>query len=157
MKFLPICNDGPYYSHNFLDEAEQLDPSDLTAIAGLMEPCLLKGKGNWFDLVIARANQLLLQFPQGRWTPWFHYAAARGHAAKLAYSDPADIADDGPHRLTADAQRGERLAAIDHFRSFVIAAPDAPESVFAWQEAWRLLGGLPPTAPGFGCGCECCE
>ena len=155
LKFAPYCpQDGPVYSHNLRADAERIDPTELSSFACLIDICRLPGKNNWTDRAIAKGSLLLIHFPESKWTPWFHYAVARAHAIKLAYADPAEVADDGPHPLSEDVQRGERLAAIDHFRAFLRLAPGVPEAVFAWQEAWKLLAGLPPDGGGFGCGCE---
>ena len=43
------------------------------------------------------------------------------------------------------AMRQQRTAAIEHFEDFIGARPDSPESVFAWQEAWRP--GRTPAQP----------
>jgi hypothetical protein len=49
----------------------------------------------------------------------------------------------------------ERAAAVRDFGFFIRERPADPESVDAWQTAWRLLAGLSPVSEGFGPGdCE---
>jgi hypothetical protein len=150
--------DGPTYSHNFRDQAEKLDPQgpagELAGLASLAYPCFLKGARPWPDLVVEKGEKLLGEFPPDQWTPWVHFAVARAHAAKLSFAYPDHPAEDGNFPLTRAAMERERHAAIEHFERFIEQKPDAAESVFAWQEAWRLLAGLPPSQIHFGCDCE---
>ena len=150
--------DGPSYSHNFRDQAEKLDPQgpagELAGLASLAYPCSLKGARPWPDLVVEKGEKLLGEFPPDQWTPWVHFAIARAHAGKLSFAYPDHPPEDGNFPLTRAAMERERHAAIEHFERFIEQKPDAPESVFAWQEAWRLLAGLPPSQIHFGCGCE---
>ncbi|MBZ5601923.1 MAG: hypothetical protein LAO79_06425 [Acidobacteriia bacterium] len=148
-KFRPICpQDGPVYAHNFLDDAE----AELAVILNLANPCLLKGRDGWPDRAIERGEQFLREFPASEWVPWIEFAVARAHAIKLAGPIGDDPGQTTP--LTSAAARQERSAAIEQFRRFLAAKPDAPESLFARQEAWRLFAGLPPSPIHFGCGCE---
>ncbi len=160
-KFGTICpQDGPTYLHNFLEQAVQLDPrgpaGELAAILRLANPCLLRrllrGRGDWPDLAIARGKEFLRDFPTSAWTPWVGYAIARAHTIKLAGPVGDDPGQSYP--LTAAAAKRERAEAIDSFKRFIKQKPEEPESVLAWQEAWRLLAGLPPTLVHFGCCCE---
>ncbi len=158
-KFVKICpQDGPVYSHNFREEAEQIDPKglggELAGLLSLADPCSLKGDHSWPDLLTAKGERLLSAFPADRWTPWIEYLMARAHAAKLSFAYPGGDPEGEPAALTPDAMRHEREAAIQSFRRFLQARPDTAESLFAWQEDWRLLAGLPPSALHFGCGCE---
>ena len=158
-RFRAICpQDGPSYSHNFRDQAEKLDPQgpagELAGLASLALPCFLKGARPWPDLVVEKGEKLLGEFPPDQWTPWFHFAVARAHAVKLSFAYPDHPPEDGNFPLTRAAMERERHAAIEHFERFIEQKPDAAESVFAWQEAWRLLAGLPPSQIHFGCGCE---
>jgi hypothetical protein len=154
-----VCpQDGPAYSHNFRDQAEKLDPQgpagELAALASLSAPCSLKGARPWPDLLIEKSERLLGAFPSDQWTPWFHFAIARAHAVRLSFAYPDHPPEDGSFPLTRAAIERERRAAVEHFERFIEQKPEAPESVFAWQEAWRLLAGLPPSRIQFGCGCE---
>jgi hypothetical protein len=150
--------DGAVYSHNFRDQAEKLDPQgpagELAGMASLAYPCSLKGARPWHDLFIAKGEKLLGEFPSDQWTPWFHFAIARAHAVKLSFAYPDHPPEDGNFPLTRPAMVRERHAAVEHFERFIDQKPEAPESVFAWQETWRLLAGLPPSQIHFGCGCE---
>jgi hypothetical protein len=150
--------DGAFYSHNFRDQAEKLDPQgpagELAGIASLAYPCSLKGTRPWHDLVVEKGERLLGEFPPDQWTPWVHFAVARAHAVKLSFAYPDHPPEDGNFPLTRAAMARERRAAVEQFERFIEQKPDAPESVFAWQEAWRLLAGLPPSQIHFGCGCE---
>jgi hypothetical protein len=150
--------DGAFYSHNFRDQAEKLDPQgpagELAGIASLAYPCSLKGARPWHDLFIEKAEKLLSEFPSDQWTPWVHFALARAHAVKLSFAYPDHPPEDGNFPLTRAAMERERHAAVEHFERFIERKPDASESVFAWQEAWRLLAGLPPSQIHFGCDCE---
>ena len=154
----PVPKDGPTYSHNFRDQAEKLDPQgpagELAGLASLAYPCSLKGARPWPDLLIEKGEKLLGEFPPDQWTPWVHFAVARAHAVKLSFAYPDHPPEDGNFPLTRAAMERERHAAVEHFERFIEQKPDAPESVFAWQEAWRLLAGLPPSQIHFGCGCE---
>ena len=152
--------DGPAYSNNFRRQAESLDPQgpagELAGLSSLEDPCSLKGMRPWHDLAIEKAEGLLKRFPEDEWTPWFHYVIARAHAVKLSYAYPGgDPEGDGLALPLKPAEMlHERAAAIEHFREFLEARPDDPQSVFAWQETWRLLAGLPPSMIHFGCSCE---
>jgi len=139
--------DGPDYTHNFREQAEGLDPrgpaGELAGLVSLADPCFLKGSRAWPDLLIEKGIKMLAAFPPSMWTPYVHFALARAHAAKLSFAVPGGGADGG-----------ERSAAISQFRYFLGQKPDAHESLFAWQEAWRLLAGLPPSRIQFGCSGE---
>jgi hypothetical protein len=154
----PCSKDGPTYSHNFRDQAEKLDPQgpagELAGLVSLADPCSLKGARPWPDLVVEKGEKLLGAFPPDQWTPWFHFAIARAHAVKLSFAYPDHPPEDGNFPLTRAAMGRERRAAVEQFERFIAQKPDAAESVFAWQEAWRLLAGLPPSQIHFGCGCE---
>jgi hypothetical protein len=154
----PCSKDGPTYNHNFRDQAEKLDPQgpagELAGLASLAAPCSLKGARPWPDLVVEKGERLLGAFPPDQWTPWVHFAIARAHAVKLSFAYPDHPPEDGSFPLTRAAMQRERRAAVERFERFIEQKPDAPESVFAWQEAWRLLAGLPPSQIHFGCGCE---
>ena len=154
----PCSKDGPTYSHNFRDQAEKLDPQgpagELTGLASLADPCSVKGARPWPDLVLEKGERFLGTFPPDQWTPWFHFAIARAHAVKLSFAYPDHPPEDGNFPLTRAAMGRERHAAVEHFARFIEQKPEAAEFVFAWQEAWRLLAGLPPSQIHFGCGCE---
>ncbi|MGA7414898.1 MAG: hypothetical protein WBW33_30800 [Bryobacteraceae bacterium] len=143
------------YSHYFRNQAEKLDPQgpagELAGLSALADPCYLKGKGPWPVLEIKKGESLLQQFPADEWTPWIHFAVARSHAAKLSFSYAEGNPDEGVLALTPAEKQKERELAIEHFRKFLDELPDDPKSAFAWQEAWRLLSGLPPSHIGFGC------
>jgi hypothetical protein len=150
--------DGPVYEGNFLRLAEKLDPrgpaGELAGLVSIGEPCWLKGGRAWPDLVIEKGERLLSEFPPDQLTPWIHFAVARAHAAKLSFTYPTGHPEDEIALLTPAAKRGERRAAVEHFEDFIRARSDTPESVFAWQEAWRLMAGLPPSRIHFDCDCE---
>ncbi len=156
--------DGPDYAHNFRQQAEKLDPhgpaGELAGLVSLADPCLLKGVKPWPDLLIEKGTAMLNSFPATRWTPYVHFAVARAYATKLSFALPGGGPDGGsaaplsPAVVGPAALQQERSAAISEFRSFLRQKPDAHESVFAWQEAWRLLANLPPSRIYFACGVE---
>jgi len=151
--------DGPAYDGSLLRQAENVDrqgpAGELAGLLSLGEPCSLKGRGTWPDLVIQKGNKLLNQFPLDQWTPWINFAVASAHAAKLSFAySGGDPEGGGSVPLSAAAKQRERDAAIGHFEAFLQAKLDTPDSVFAWQAAWRLLAGLPASPVQFGCGCE---
>ena len=150
--------DGPAYANNFLQEAAKLDPhgpiGELCRLRTLMYPCLLKGRGLWSDLLIEQTEAALREFPHSRWTPYYHYVLARAHAIKLIYSYPIGSEFGASDPVGPPEARMHRDQAIREFRLFLNQAPQALETAFAWQEAWRLLAGLPPTLIQFGCDCE---
>ena len=150
--------DGPSYSHNFRDQAEKIDPQgpagELAEISSLAYPCSVKGARSWPDLIVEKGEKLLGEFPPDQWAPWIHFAVARAHAVKLSLAYPGGDPEERHLQLTRAAMERERNAAVGHFERFIQQKPDAPESVFAWQEAWRLLAGLPPSLIHFDCGCE---
>jgi hypothetical protein len=156
----PGCpQDGPVYANNFREQAKALDPSGsagaLATLASLQSPCSLKGSGSWPERVVAQGRKILRQFAPGPWSPWVRFAEARAHDVKLSFSLPPGEADVGTiHALTAAQAQRERSAAIAGFTQFISEQPDSHEAVFAWQEAWRLMAGLPPSPTHFGCGCE---
>lgn len=145
------------YARTYRVRAETLDPNgpagELAALLALTSPCELPGHDNWPGLAIARAEQALRRFPSGPWTPWLHYAAARAHAARLSFSYPGTPPEDTYYdaSLTQAARNRERAAAIDQFKLFLQNPPDPVEAALAWQQAWRLLAGLPPTQVKFAC------
>ncbi len=146
------------YIHYFRNQAEKLDPQgpagELAGLASLADPCFLKGKAPWPDLEIKKGEALLQRFPADTWTPWIHYAIARSHAVKLSFSYPEGDPEGNILPLKPGEMQTERELAIDHFREFLKQVSDDPKSVFAWQEAWSLLAGLPPSHIGFGCSGE---
>ncbi|HMF78599.1 MAG TPA: hypothetical protein VK604_23285 [Bryobacteraceae bacterium] len=150
--------DGPDFSHNFREQAEQIDAGGeagkLAALVSMGDVCSLKGKREWPDLVIEKGENLLSRFPEDEWTASLQYALARAHAAKLSFAYTDGVPEGGSVALTATERKVERDAAIAQFKSFLQKKPNAPESVLAWQEAWRLLAGLTPSRVPFGCGCE---
>ena len=148
--------DGPDYTHNFREQAERLDPhgpaGELAGLVSLADPCFLKGAESWPDLLIEKGTKMLNSFPATRWTPYVHFALARAYAAKLSLALPGGGPDGGDVLpLSPPAMQQQRSAAISQFRYFLEQKPDAHDSVFAWQEAWRLLAGLPPSQIRFGC------
>jgi hypothetical protein len=151
--------DGPGFSHNFRDEAERLDPKgpggELAALVSLSEPCSLKGPRPWPDLMIAKGEQILRDFGEDKWSPWVHFQLGRAYAAKLSLAYPdGDPEGGGSLPLSDRAMHDARDKAIAHFNAFLEGNRDSTERVVAWQEAWRLLSGLPPSHLEFGCGCE---
>ncbi len=119
-----------------------------------MYPCLLKGHGFWSDLLLEQTEAALGEFPHSKWTPYYHYVLARAHAIKLSYSYPIAPELDASGPVDPSQAHMHCNKAIQELRLFLNQAPHAPETPFAWQEAWRLLAGLPPTLIQFGCGCE---
>ncbi len=160
LKFRPGCTrDDRVYANTFREQASALDPTGpagaLAALAGLQSPCSLQGAGTWPDLVLDRCKKLPGPFKPGPWSPWIHFALARAHGVKLSFSEPPGEVDAGiVHPLSAAQARQERRAAISEFAQFIAGQPASAESVFAWQQAWRLLAGLPPSPTQFGCGCD---
>ena len=149
--------DGPAHGHNYREESEKLDPTgpagELAALAAIGSVCSLRGDAPWPDLVIQKGAGLLRR--NDEWTPWLNLQLARAHERKLAFALPGGDPEGGEIRaLTPAAMERERAAAIVGFRAYLQAKPDAPDAAVAWQEAWRLLAGLPPGEIHFGCGCE---
>jgi hypothetical protein len=148
-----FAEDGPDYAHNFREQAERLDPhgpaGQLAGLVSLTDPCFLK------EGVIEKATRMLKTFPATRWTPYVHFVLARAHATKLSLAYPGGDPEGGHvSPLSPAAMQQERSAAISHFQYFLKRQPGAPDWVFAWQEAWRLLAGLPPSRIHFGCSGE---
>jgi len=151
--------DGPDYTGSLLKQAEALDPSGpagaLAAVSALQAPCSLSGSGPWPQNVLNHGERILREFKPGPWSPWVHFALARAHDVKLSFSLPPGEADVGViHHLTPTQAEEERSRAVAEFALFMREEPDTAEAVFAWQEAWRLLAGLPPSPTHFGCNCE---
>ncbi len=160
--------DGPAYANNFLQQAAKLDPrgpiGEWSHLRALASPCLLpyllrglvRGRKTWADLLLDQSAAMLQNFPRSQHAPYYHFVLARAHAIKLMYSYPyalnAEL--DASYPVPAAQAPAHRAEAIRQFRLFLRQKPNAPESPFAWQEAWRLLAGLPPTLINFGCGCE---
>ena len=159
-KFAPGCpQDGPVYAGTFRAQAAALDPTGpagaLAALVVLQSPCASKGPGPWPENLIQQGTKDLARFPEGPWTPWMRFAIARAHDVKLSFSIPPGEADVGViHTLTPAEVQHERDAAIEGFTQFIKEQPNSADAVFAWQEAWRLMAGLPPTPTQFGCSCE---
>ena len=127
----------------------------LAAVAALQAPCSLDGSGPWPQRVLDHGERILRQFGSGPWSPWVHFAIARAHDVKLLFSLPPGEVDLGLiHDLTPTQAKEERSGAIGEFAYFIRERPDEEEAVFAWQEAWRLMAGLPPSPTHFGCNCE---
>ncbi|MGA3048081.1 MAG: hypothetical protein ABSD67_15725 [Terracidiphilus sp.] len=155
------------YDHNFLERAEKLDGGgevgELAALLTLSEACSSTDYRPWPDLAIERGESFLAHFSSDQWTPYVHYALARAHSARVVWTYPGgdeesqeENSDDNyiAFPLSHAAKEQEREAAIDHFKAFLDAKPNGPEAPFAWQEAWRLLAGLPPSQISWGCGVE---
>jgi hypothetical protein len=152
-KFETRCAQEPFYAHNFRARAEQ--NSELAQVLSLGDFCNLKGRDPWAQLVIAKGEHILKQFPEDAWSPYVHYLVARAHAAKLSWAYPnGEVETGGSIPLSGMEMKNEREAAIFHFRTYLSKQNKAPESVFAWRETWRLMAGLPPSRLNFGCGCE---
>jgi hypothetical protein len=148
--------DGPDYTHNFREQAERLDPrgpaGELAGLVSLYYPCFLKGAKPWPDLLIEKGTKMLTASAETAWTPYIHFALARAYASKLSLAYPGGDAEGGRvFTLSPAMMQQERSLAISHLRYFLKRKPGAPESVFAWQEAWRLLAGLLPSQVHFGC------
>ena len=158
-RYGPADGDETIYKHNWLEQALKLTTqgpiNELARVARLEDACAFEGQPpsqvDWRDARIPYGEELLRDFPSSEWTPWVHYVLARTHAAKLMLSYPDS--DEGQSIPTSGPEAARlRQAAIHHFRAFLDAKLDAPEAVaFAWQEAWRLLAGLPPTPINFLC------
>jgi hypothetical protein len=153
-KFETRCpQDGPFYAHNFRARAEP--NSESAQIRSLGDFCSLKGRQPWPQLVIAKGESILKQFPEDDGSPYVHYSIARAHAAKLSWAYPnGEVETGGTIPLSGMEMKNEREAAIFHFKAYLSKQNKTPESVFAWREAWRLIAGLPPNRLNFGCGCE---
>jgi hypothetical protein len=149
--------DGPDYAHNFREQAQTLDPrgpaGELAGLVSLNDPCFLKGETPWPDLLVEKGTKMLNAFPITSWTPYVHLALARAHSTKLSFALGGDP-EGGVFTITPAMIQQERSAAISQFRYFVKQKAGTPESVFAWQEAWRLLADLPPSQIHFGCSGE---
>ena len=159
-KFAPGCpQDGPVYAGTFREQAAALDPTGpagaLAALIVLQAPCASTGPGPWPENLIQQGTKDLARFPEGPWTAWMRFAIARAHDVKLSFSIPPGEADvEVVHTLTAAQAERERDAAIEGFTQFIKEQPNSSDAVFAWQEAWRLIAGLPPTPTHFSCSCE---
>jgi hypothetical protein len=149
--------DGPDYAHNFREQAQALDPrgpaGELAGLIDMNDPCFLEVGKPWPDLLIEKGTLMLNTFPATSWTPYVHLALARAHSTKLSFALGGDP-EGGVFTITPAIIQHERSAAISQFRYFVKQKPGTPESVFAWQEAWRLLADLPPSQIHFGCSGE---
>lgn len=150
--------DGPVYSHNLRRRALALDPQgkagELGGILYLADPCLVPGRGMWQDRLARLEENLLETHNADEWTPWVWLALARTHSSKLAISYPSGDPEENGLKLTAGQQQSERDQAVGYLRRFLQQNPNGDEALDAWQEAWRLLAGLPPSPVRFGCGCE---
>jgi hypothetical protein len=140
------------YTNNFQEQALSLGTTGpggvLAVLANLSSRCLIK------EQALSLGSSIVMLAP-GEWKPRLAFYLARAHDVKLALSIPPGEADTGIiHALTpAEAER-ERGAAIAGFSEFVREESDNPIAVFAWQEAWRLLAGLPPRANSVFCSGE---
>jgi hypothetical protein len=133
--------------------AEQMDPigaaGEIARVAHAESPCAFDdGRNNWEGAQIQFGQKVLRDFPASRWKSYIHLTMARAYAAKLLLTYP-DIDLNGANRPTdPDALRRN---AVSHFRAFLEANRDSPETAIAWREAWRLLAGLPPSLTHFAC------
>ena len=133
--------------------AEQLDPTgaagEIARVAHAESPCAFDdGRNNWQGAQIQFGQKVLRDFPASRWKSYIHLTMARAYAAKLLLTYP-HIDLNGANR--PDDPEALRRNAIAHFRAFLDANRDSPESATAWREAWRLLAGLPPSLTHFAC------
>ncbi len=120
-----------------------------TRVAHLENPCSFDdGHNNWQGGLISFGEKLLRDFPASRWKPYIHLTMARAYAAKLILTYP-QVDLNGANRPTGS--EALRRAAIAHFRAFLEGNQESPEARSAWQEAWRLLAGLPPSPIHFAC------
>ena len=150
------CPQDPEYGHSFRKQAEEIDRNgivgELAALAGFWEKCLIAYGKKTVDI----GERLAQRFPD--WRPYIRYALARSHEATLSRDYPGGSPEEGlfggPAKADPREIERERIAAIHDFTSFLREKPADSESVFAWQEVWRLRAGLKPTRVSFGCSCE---
>jgi hypothetical protein len=147
------------FSHNFSRQSERLNPEgpagELAALLFLYDPCSLRGRVSWPELVIAKGQPILGQFGEDKWSPLMHYQLGRAYAAKLSFALPGGDPESGEKLpLNVVARRNTRNQAVTHFRAFLERDGLGGQRIAAWQEAWRLLAELPPSLINFGCGCE---
>ncbi len=156
--FRPSCPGETAYTHSLLGKAVELSPSgpagELARVAYLEYPCYFEGKQDWRDGRIRRAEDILREWPRSQWVPYVHQVLARTYEAKLLLYYPAGDPEGQTLPSERDVAPRLRTAAIDHFRAFLESKPSGSDGVLAWDEAWRLLAGLPPQQIHFGCGCE---
>ena len=142
------------YLHNFLEQAEKMDDGE--EVSELASLWIASQNCPWPDGAIEHGESLLARFPSDPWTPYVHYALAMAHDAKVLWTYPGSDFEDPDDKksfsplppLTKDH---ERDAAIEHFKAFLDARPGGRVAAFTWTEAWRLLAGLPPYGPHWGC------
>ncbi len=134
------------YSQTFRREAEKLDrDGPVGAWAQLADAwtyCAVEGG----EAFVTQAEKLLVRFPKR--SADLHYLIGRAHATRLAFAFPGGFPDDGAELvpLSPANQMKERLAAVRAFKRFIKEKPGDAEAPYAWQEAWRLLAGLKPSA-----------
>lgn len=122
-------------------------------VAHLENPCSFDdGHNNWQGGLISFGDKLLRDFPASRWKSYIHLTMARAYAARLILTYPE--VDLNGASMPTDPE-ALRRAASAHFRAFLEGNlegnNESPEARSAWQEAWRLLAGLPPSPIHFAC------
>lgn len=157
--FTPMCPGDTVYTHSLLHLAEQLDPTgkggELARIAHLEFPCYFQMKRDWRDELIPYGERRLRDYPSSQWMPYIHDVLARTYEAKLLLYYPGGDPEGQTRPMEPPAVSSKlRAAAIAHLRAFLKEKPSGPKAAAVWQEAWRMLAGLPPPRIGFGCGCE---
>jgi hypothetical protein len=149
---------GYNYTHNWLDEALQLDRTGpvgtLATVAllriGFNETGMCGGGSEAFRQVIATGEQLLAGHLDTVTTAEVHRLVGDAYAdiVALATGDGAGYADSPAYLAEAPAARS---SAIGHYRKALALERTSPEARTAWLEAWRLLAGLPPTTTHYFC------
>ena len=139
------------YPQTLRREAEKLDPDGPVGtwaqLADAWTYCAVEDD----TAFAAKAEKLLVRLPG--WSGDLHYLIARAHETRLAFALPGGFPDDGAELapLSPAAQMQERLEAVQAFKRFIREKPADAEAPYAWQETWRLLAGLKPSAVTFGC------
>jgi hypothetical protein len=156
--FTPWCPGDTLYTHSLLHLAEQLDPAgkggELARIARFEFPCYFEAKEDWRDGLTHYGEQILRDFASSQWVPYVHYVLARTYEAKLLFYYPGGDPEQETRPMEPHTVSKLRAEAIAHLRAFLKEKPSGPKAASVWQEAWRMLAGLPPPRIGFGCGCE---
>jgi hypothetical protein len=149
---------GYNYTHNWLDEALQLDRAGpvgtLATLAllriGFNETGMCGGGSESFRQVITTGEQLLAGALDTATAAEVHRLVGDAYAdiVALASGTGMEYADSATYASEAPAAR---RSAVAHYRQALALDRVSAEAHAAWLEAWRLLAGLPPTTTRFFC------
>ncbi|TMB22537.1 MAG: hypothetical protein E6J71_05755 [Deltaproteobacteria bacterium] len=152
----PSDEGPPSYAGNWLRDAWVLDKEgavgDVALPLLLADPCACPGRQDCFRWTIKEGERFLSR-PHDRETMLQAHlvvASAYSYGVALAEGAEEEEIDAQPYRARPDEYRAK---AIAHYRVAFSMGLSADAVEEHWDDAWRLVAGLPPLRTSFRCGC----